>query len=57
MVNITETMFRLAQDPGLRAQMGEAARKRIVEHFDWDRKGEWITGVYSEVVNEYGFDR
>lgn len=34
---VTAALERLLSDPGLRARMGEAARIRAVEHFDYDR--------------------
>jgi len=30
--------------------MGEAARKRVSESFDWDKKGELINKIYQELV-------
>jgi glycosyltransferase involved in cell wall biosynthesis len=49
--DLTQAMFRLAQDPTLRLSMGEAARKRVAEYFAWDNKGEWIDHIYQEIAN------
>jgi glycosyltransferase involved in cell wall biosynthesis len=49
--DLTEAMHRLAQDPGLRACMAEAGRKRVVETYLWDRKGEWLNAVYTALHN------
>jgi glycosyltransferase involved in cell wall biosynthesis len=38
---------RLAEDPGLRRRMGEAARRRVVEVYRWDRKGEIVRDLYA----------
>lgn len=48
--DLAKAMLRLAQDPDLRARMGEAARKRVMEQFDWDKKGELIQRLYEEVI-------
>jgi glycosyltransferase involved in cell wall biosynthesis len=37
----------LASDPGLRVRLGKAGRQRVEEHFNWDKKGEWMNRVYS----------
>jgi glycosyltransferase involved in cell wall biosynthesis len=47
---LAQAMGRLAHDSALRARMGEAARKRAVEHFNWDQQGEWIRMIYQEVL-------
>jgi glycosyltransferase involved in cell wall biosynthesis len=47
--DLAEAMHRLAEDPALRTRIGEAGRRRVLEHFDWDKKGEWIKGVYERV--------
>jgi glycosyltransferase involved in cell wall biosynthesis len=48
--DLAEAMLRLVHDQALRARMGEAARHRVAEYFDWDRKGEWIRDIYQEVL-------
>jgi glycosyltransferase involved in cell wall biosynthesis len=44
---------RLAADPALRSRLGQAAQKRVQAHFHWDKKGEWMNGVYRLKKNEY----
>lgn len=48
--DLTNAMIRLAGDSGLGRTMGEAARERVLEHFDWDKKGEWINKIYQEAI-------
>ena len=48
--DLAQAMLELARDVALRARMGEAARRRVVEHFAWDRKCEWLNRIYQEVV-------
>lgn len=36
----------LAGDPSLRRAMGEAGRRRVLEHFDWDHRGERMMELY-----------
>jgi glycosyltransferase involved in cell wall biosynthesis len=45
--DLAKAMYRLAQEPGLRACMSEAGQKRIAEEFLWDKKGEWMNTVYT----------
>ena len=43
-------IVRLANDAGLRLQMGEAALRRINEHYTWPRKAEAMSGLYVEAA-------
>jgi glycosyltransferase involved in cell wall biosynthesis len=43
-------MAKLAHDPGLRVRMGWAARRRVEEHFSWDKKGEQFDEFYLEAL-------
>jgi len=45
---------KLATSPDLRRRMGGAGRQRVIEHFDWDRKGERMNAIYKEVVSRKG---
>ena len=47
--DLTQSMCRFARDPDLRRRMGEAARLRVGEYFDWGKKGDWIQSLYQEV--------
>ena len=49
--DLAEAMLRLACDPELRNRIGEAARKRVNEYFDWDKKGEWLTDLYDSICH------
>jgi glycosyltransferase involved in cell wall biosynthesis len=43
---------RLIEDEPLRKEMGERARKRIVEKFSWDAACREMTGVYEENIEK-----
>ncbi|MEQ8171724.1 MAG: glycosyltransferase [Candidatus Eremiobacterota bacterium] len=49
--DMAEAMLKLATNPELRIKMGEAGKKRVEEHFNWDKKGEWINDIYWNIVN------
>jgi glycosyltransferase involved in cell wall biosynthesis len=42
-------IVKLARSPELRAQMGVAARSRVLERYDWERKIDRILSIYREV--------
>jgi len=44
--DLAGAMVKLATDPELRARMGQAARQRVKESFDWDKKGDLIDQMY-----------
>ncbi len=48
--DLAEAMLRLARDAELCQRMGEAARRRVAEHFDWDKKGEWMNKIYRQIL-------
>ncbi len=48
--DLTNAMKRLAGDSSLGRRMGEAARKRASDFFDWDKKGEWLNKIYQELA-------
>ena len=50
--DLTMAMRRLAYDPTLRISMGKAGRKRIADHFDWDKKGTWMSEIYERVYRQ-----
>ena len=41
--------YRLASDPELRARLSVGARKRVQEHFNWDKKGLLMREVYESL--------
>lgn len=48
---LAEALLKLANDPELRKKIGEAGRRRVMEHYTWEKKGEFIKRVYAEVLN------
>ena len=46
-----EHLDRLAEDPGLRAELGENAR-RTAERHGLDRVGDRLVGIYEELVGD-----
>ncbi len=48
--DLSDALTRLARDPDLRIRMGEAARKRVKEAFDWEAKGKIWQELYEEVL-------
>lgn len=48
--DLADALLRLANDPDLRERMGEAGKKRVMEHYSWEKKGEFIRKVYGEVL-------
>jgi glycosyltransferase involved in cell wall biosynthesis len=45
---ISKALELLYVNPGLRTQMGDAARKRAKEYYLWDRLGERLRNIYEE---------
>lgn len=48
--DLAEALLKLARDPELRRKMGEAGRRRVMEYYTWEKKGEFIKKVYEEVL-------
>jgi glycosyltransferase involved in cell wall biosynthesis len=48
--DLAVAMRRLSKDHDLRTRMGEAGRKRVVDHFSWRNKGVRIAELYREVL-------
>ena len=48
--DLAAALTRLVDDPGLRAEMGAAARKRVAESALWDRKVEQLEALYDDVL-------
>lgn len=40
----------LAKNPALRNQLGHAGRRRVLEAYEWNRKGQQMLGLYAEAV-------
>ena len=45
----SEAIIRLAGDEGLRAQLGEAARRHIILNHDWQKIGLQLLGFYGSL--------
>jgi len=52
--DLAAALSQLASDPELRLQLGQAARQRVVEHFNWDKKCELMMGIYKRVLETAG---
>ena len=50
-MDLKEGMTRLAGDRNLLQRMSRAARLRVEEYFNWNRKGEWMTTVYNSILD------
>lgn len=49
---LTDAMLSLAADPELRRRLGAAARRRVEEHYDWERLTDRLLGIYRRVIGE-----
>ena len=47
---MARALERLYEDRELRMKMGEAARRRVQQHYHWDHLGERLLGIYTEVL-------
>jgi glycosyltransferase involved in cell wall biosynthesis len=54
---LATAMFDLANFPELRQSMGKAGAKRVVNFFDWDKKGEKILEIYQDSIERYAQDQ
>jgi glycosyltransferase involved in cell wall biosynthesis len=52
LADVTGALLRLATDRALRIGMGRASKRRVEDHFDWDRKGEALAHMYAEIAGE-----
>jgi glycosyltransferase involved in cell wall biosynthesis len=48
----SEAMLQLARDPALRRRLGEAGRDRVLQDFDWEKKGNRIIEVYARAASD-----
>lgn len=48
--DLSYALIKLADNPELRKKMGEAGKKRVLEHYTWEKKGEFIKEVYEKVL-------
>lgn len=49
--DLAQAMVKLAKEPGLCTQMGQAGQKKIKEFYSWETKGKWLANVYEECVS------
>jgi glycosyltransferase involved in cell wall biosynthesis len=49
--DLSAAMCQLAGSPAHRARLGEAGRKRVREHFAWDKKGNDLAEQYARVTS------
>ncbi len=49
--DLADALLKLANDPELRKKMGEAGRRRVLEEYNWDKKGEFIHKMYKSVLS------
>ncbi|MFC6646341.1 glycosyltransferase family 4 protein [Granulicella cerasi] len=47
-----DALEELARSPELCATLGRAARQRIVDHFDWEKKVDRVYALYEQVLAE-----
>lgn len=47
---LADAMIRLGCDPQLRKQMGDAGGRRVVEHFDWEKKVDRMLDIYRQAI-------
>jgi glycosyltransferase involved in cell wall biosynthesis len=50
---LAAAMFDLANSPELRQSMGKAGAEKVVNFFDWDKKGEKILEIYQDSIDRY----
>ena len=50
-MDLASAMTRLARSRDLREEMGHAARRRVQEHFAWERKRIQIQTLYGNLAN------
>ena len=47
---LASAMSRLATDPALRTQLGQAGQRRVLESYDWERKVDTILSIYADAA-------
>jgi glycosyltransferase involved in cell wall biosynthesis len=47
--DLADAFYKLASDPELRARLSSGARKRVEEHFGWDKKGLFMAKLYESL--------
>lgn len=49
--DLAKAFHKLASEPELRARLGLGARKRVQQHFEWDKKGLFMTKLYRSLLS------
>ncbi len=52
-----DAMNTLAASPELRIRMGLAGRRRVVTHFDWEKKVDHMLEIYDEAIDRWRVER
>jgi len=50
---LAAAMFDLANSPELRQSMGKAGAEKVVNCFDWEKKGDKILEIYQDSIDRY----
>lgn len=48
--DLANALYKLSRDQNLREKFGTGARKRVIEIYDWDKKGEEMNKIYEQVM-------
>jgi len=51
--DLAAAMLKMAQQPELRQEMGNAACQRVLGHFDWEVKIDTMLEIYQETLKRY----
>jgi glycosyltransferase involved in cell wall biosynthesis len=51
---LAQAIRRLLEDPGLRRQMGQAGRRRVINRFTWESAARQMVEVYRETIDAHG---
>jgi glycosyltransferase involved in cell wall biosynthesis len=49
--DLAASMLKLAKSPQLRAELGDAGRRRVETDFDWERKVDRMIGIYQQAID------
>jgi glycosyltransferase involved in cell wall biosynthesis len=47
-----DAIIKLCENPELRYEMGENARKRVEEYFLWEKRGKMMNDIYKQIFNK-----
>jgi glycosyltransferase involved in cell wall biosynthesis len=48
---LASAMDDLATDASRRARLGEAAHQRVMDQFNWEKKGLQLSQIYGQIAN------